>query len=69
MNNPQGALASLFLLSTLSIFAKTGITSYRLADNKGEDWELGNSERRNCHRMFLAANLPGLQPHSMPSSR
>ena len=29
----------LFLLSTLPGFAQTGITSYRLGDNTGEDWE------------------------------
>ena len=39
MNIPQSALASLFPLSTRFTSAKTGITSYRLADNTGEDWE------------------------------
>jgi hypothetical protein len=64
-----GFSCQLCLSSLLSIFAKTGITSYRLADNTGEDWEPAILKHGNCRRMFLASNLPGLQPHSMPSWR
>jgi hypothetical protein len=39
MKIPRSAFAWLFLLSTFPIFAQTGITSYRLGDNTGEDWE------------------------------
>src|SRR5258708_40131236 len=37
--NMQRMFVALFLLSTLPGFAQTGITSYRLGDNTGEDWE------------------------------
>lgn len=39
MNILQSAFALFFLLSTFPSFAQTGITSYRLGDNTGEDWE------------------------------
>src|SRR5260370_4771514 len=35
----QRMFVALFLLSTLPGLAQTGITSYRLGDNAGEDWE------------------------------
>ena len=35
----RNAFVALFLLSTFSGFAQTGITSFRLGDNTGEDWE------------------------------
>jgi len=39
MNLRQNAFVVLFLLSIFSGFVQTGITSYRLGDNTGEDWE------------------------------
>jgi hypothetical protein len=39
MNIRQRMFVVLFLLSAVPGFAQTGITSYRLGDNTGEDWE------------------------------
>ena len=35
----QNSVALLFFLSTFFAFAQTGISSHRLGDNTGEDWE------------------------------
>src|SRR5437588_974914 len=39
MNLRKTFLAALLLVSTVPVLAQSGITSFRLGDNTGEDWE------------------------------
>lgn len=60
MNLRHNVFVVLFLVSTVSGFAQSGITSYRLGDNTGEDWEPAI--------LVDGSSVYALWPHFLPTS-